>query len=197
MGSPHVDRRGSSGRRRAHDGGNDVVGEAWACACGCAWRAHRGRRHTAPDTWATTSTPTPGGPRTIGAHEVSKPQVRAARWCADRIGPTVMAAPQCGHVQVARVAVSVRTAAVASVAGGAAGRASSVRASATRAVATGVGEKARLPDAHEAARQHVLDDAPEKLHHRQRHRAALPCRARSPSTGRSRARHRRRAAGDR
>ena len=39
--------------------------------------------------------------------------------------------------------------------------------------ATGVREKARLPDAHEAARQDVLDEAAQKLHGGQRHRAAL------------------------
>ena len=38
---------------------------------------------------------------------------------------------------------------------------------------TGVRQKPRLPDAHEAARQDVLDEATEKLHGRQRHRATL------------------------
>ena len=39
--------------------------------------------------------------------------------------------------------------------------------------ATGVGEKSRLPDADEAARQDVLDEAAQKLHGGERHRAAL------------------------
>ena len=39
--------------------------------------------------------------------------------------------------------------------------------------ATGVREEARLPDAHEAARQDVLDEAAQKLHRRQRHRPPL------------------------
>ena len=35
--------------------------------------------------------------------------------------------------------------------------------------ATGVREKARLSDAHEAARQDVLDEAAQKVHGRERH----------------------------
>ena len=38
---------------------------------------------------------------------------------------------------------------------------------------TGVREKARLPNADEAARQNVLDEATQKLHRRQGHRARL------------------------
>ena len=38
---------------------------------------------------------------------------------------------------------------------------------------TGVRQKPRLPDAHEAARQDVLDEATEKLHRRERHGAVL------------------------
>ena len=37
----------------------------------------------------------------------------------------------------------------------------------------GVREKARLSDTHETARQDVLDEAPEKLHRGERHRAPL------------------------
>ena len=39
--------------------------------------------------------------------------------------------------------------------------------------ATGAGEIAKLPNADEATRQHVLDEAPEKLHRGERHRAPL------------------------
>ena len=38
---------------------------------------------------------------------------------------------------------------------------------------TGVREKARLPNADEAARQDVLDEAAQKLHRGERHRARL------------------------
>ena len=53
------------------------------------------------------------------------------------------------------------------------GCASSVRASASRAVRQAIGEIAKLPDADEATRQDVLDEAPQKLHRGQRHRAPL------------------------
>ena len=39
---------------------------------------------------------------------------------------------------------------------------------------TGIRQKTKLADAHEAARQDVLDEATEKLHRRERHRAPLP-----------------------
>ena len=39
---------------------------------------------------------------------------------------------------------------------------------------TGGGEVPEVANADEAAREHVLDQAPEKLHHRQAHRARLP-----------------------
>src|ERR671918_344227 len=79
-GSSSVDRRGSSGPRRAISGATD----------------------TSPETWTTTLLKVLA--RTVaGTHEVSKPQVRDASWSAERIGPTIIAAPQCGHVHVARV----------------------------------------------------------------------------------------------
>ena len=57
-----------------------------------------------------------------------------ARWSAERIGPTIIAAPHRGHAHVARVSVAVVTAAVACVdVAAAADVASRVRASATRA----------------------------------------------------------------
>ena len=69
-----------------------------------------------------------------GAHELSKPSVTVARWSAERIGPTIIAAPHRGHAHVARVSVAVVAAAVASVDVAAVdGVASRVRASATRA----------------------------------------------------------------
>ena len=54
-----------------------------------------------------------------------------ASWSAERIGPTIIAAPHRGHAHVARVGVAGRRR-VARV--GAGGVASRVRASATRAV---------------------------------------------------------------
>jgi hypothetical protein len=59
-------------------------------------------RHTTPETWATTLSKAPA-PTVPLAHEVSKPPVRVTSWSADRIGPTIIAAPQRGHAQVARV----------------------------------------------------------------------------------------------
>ena len=96
-----------------------------------------------------------------------------ARWSAERIGPTIIAAPHRGQAQVARGCCRRGPVAVASM-----DRSPSMvwRAGPRErdaAVATGVREKARLADAHEAARQDVLDEAAEKLHGRERHRAPL------------------------
>jgi hypothetical protein len=65
-----------------------------------------------------------------------RPHVRVASWSAERIGPTIIAAPQCGHVHVARVGGSVVAGVVVpSVVGaGVKGAVSRVRARATRAV---------------------------------------------------------------
>src|SRR5262245_43044310 len=70
------------------------------------------------------------------AHEVSHPSVTVASWSADRIGPTIMAAPHRGHAHVARVRASGVVGAGALVAGvgGGEGAARTVRAQATRAV---------------------------------------------------------------
>jgi hypothetical protein len=68
------------------------------------WQARS--RHTAADTWPITLSKTPaltGG----GAHELSKFHVTVARWSAERIGPTIIAAPQRGQADVARAGVSV------------------------------------------------------------------------------------------
>ena len=93
---------------------------------------HTRWRHTTPDTWATTSTRTPVVTRQPGTHEVSKLSVTEARWSAERIGPTIMAAPHRGQAHVAAVSV-VGAGAAASVGGCAiGGAASKVRASATR-----------------------------------------------------------------
>ena len=118
-------------------------------------------RHTIPETWVTTSTRTRRSGVGVGGHEVSKPRVIVIRWSAERIGPTIIAAPQRGHAHVPTVGVAGHRRR-ASPSCGAALR--SVRARAMRVAATGVGEKARLPDADEAARQNVLDEAAQKLH---------------------------------
>ena len=46
-------------------------------------------------------------PMTMSTHEVSKWGVMVRRWSGDTIGPTIIAAPQRGHTQVARTGVSV------------------------------------------------------------------------------------------
>jgi hypothetical protein len=65
-------------------------------------------------TWATTSTRTLVVTRELGGHEVSKPSMTDAVWRAERIGPTMMAAPHRGQAQVVAVSVVV-VGAVASV----------------------------------------------------------------------------------
>ena len=129
-----------------------------------------GSRQTIAETWMPTSTRTRRVRRGIGGHELSKPRVIVISWSAERIGPRIIAAPQRGHAQVATVGVSVAVDGVATVVRAAL---RSVRARATRRGPTGVREKARLPNADEAARQNVLDEATQKLHRRQRHRARL------------------------
>ena len=108
-----------------------------------------------------------------GTHDESKPSVIEARWSADRIGPTTMAAPQRGQVHVAVVSVVVADA-VASVDGwGIDGLAKRVRASKTRAARQVF---ARNPDCRmrtKPPRQDVLDEAAQKLHGAQRHGAVL------------------------
>jgi hypothetical protein len=123
--------RSAVGARAAAPGSRHVT---YAGLTPVATASRSGSRHTIPDTWASTSTKTPVETRTADAHEVSKPSVTVVRWSAERIGPTIIAAPQRGHAHVARGAVSVVGVAVAAV--GAAvivGVASTVRASATRA----------------------------------------------------------------
>lgn len=76
-----------------------------------------GWTRTPPETWAITllKTPTLTG---VGAHELSKLHVTVARWSAERIGPTIIAAPHRGHAHVARAGgVSVVVGAIVSVVG--------------------------------------------------------------------------------
>src|SRR5438093_10116929 len=92
-----------------------------------------GSTRTSPETWAITGSKT-ATLTGVGGHELSKLHVRVARWRAERMGPTIIAAPHRGHDHVAHVSVAVVTAAVAYVdVAAAAGVASRVRASATRA----------------------------------------------------------------
>ena len=77
---------------------------------------------------STTRAPTE--PQT---HDVSKLHVRVMIWRAERIGPMIIDAPQCGHVHVARIGAAVSAGpGVPSVAGAdVPGAASRVRARAT------------------------------------------------------------------
>ena len=86
-----------------------------------------------------------------------------ARWSAERIGPTIIAAPHRGHAHVARV-VSMVTVAIACVDGaGADGVASRVRASATRPRDRCWRESPSAGCARSRAAD-VLDEAAQKLH---------------------------------
>jgi hypothetical protein len=109
-------------------------------------RVERGSRHTISETSMTTSTRARRIRRSVSGHEVSKPSVIVARWSAERIGPRLIAAPQRGHAHVSTVGASV---------------------------ATGVREKPSLPNPDKAARQDVLDEAAQKLHRGESHRAPL------------------------
>ena len=96
---------------------------------GCRERS----RHTTAETWATTSTMTPILTRGLRGHEVSKPSMTDARWKAERIGPTIMAAPHRGQAHVVAVWVVVVGAVVSVDRCAIDGAASKRRASATRA----------------------------------------------------------------
>src|SRR4051794_38856107 len=85
---------------------SDTSSDVTACRAGL--------RHTTPETWATTSTRMPVVTKELGDHEVSKPSMTDARRRAERIGPTVMAAPYRGQAHVVAVPVVV-VGAVASV----------------------------------------------------------------------------------
>ena len=91
--------------------------------------------HTSPDTWVGTLMKTPVIARLVGRHDVSKPKAAVASWSAERMGPTIIAAPHRGHAQVARIGASVSCGAAAAVAASDVdGVASKVRARVTRAV---------------------------------------------------------------
>ena len=102
---------------RAWTGGDRATGGARATA-GLIWLvvwapgslgarcAISGLTHTPPETWITTLLQVLA-PTVADAHEVSKPQVRDGRCSAERIGPMIIAAPQCGHVHVARIGAVV------------------------------------------------------------------------------------------
>jgi hypothetical protein len=70
----------------------------------------------------------------VQAHELSKVQMSPESWRAERIGPTIIAAPHCGHLHVAPAAVFVEVAVVAMGAGAGREVASAVRASDRRIV---------------------------------------------------------------
>ena len=118
----------------------------------------------------TTSTRTRRVRRGVGGHEVSKPRVIVASWSAERIGPRIIAAPQRGHAHVSTVGVVGRRRRRRD---GRARRAEERAREGDARGPTGVREKPRLPNADEAARQDVLDEAAQKLHRGQRHRAPL------------------------
>jgi hypothetical protein len=105
--------------------------------------AIRRSRHTAPESWGATLPMTPAVTEPC-PYEVSNLQVVVASWSADRIGPTIIAAPHRGQAHVARVGVSGAAGAGGSGAGdGAAGGVRRVRARATREVRHAL---ARKPD---------------------------------------------------
>ena len=60
-----------------------------------------GSTRTAPETWTITWSKT-SAVTGVGAHELSKLPVTVARWSAERMGPTIIAAPHRGHARVAR-----------------------------------------------------------------------------------------------
>ena len=91
---------------------------------------------------------------------MSKPRVSVARWSAETIGPTIIAVPHRGHSHVAQGAAAVVDVAVACVGVAAARwRGEQHPRESQAGHAAGIGEKPRLPDAYEAARQDVLDEA--------------------------------------
>jgi len=123
--------RGAGGARAR---GARTRGVARARVSGAARCSIGGATHTSPETWTITlsKTPTLTGE---GAHELSKLHVTVTRWSAERIGPTIIAAPHRGHTHVARAGgVPVVVGAIVS-GGGADGEdvARTVRARVTRA----------------------------------------------------------------
>ena len=102
-----------------------------------------GSTHTPPVTWVTTLPKALARP-VLHPHEESNLHEVVASWSADMIGPTIIAAPHCGHLQVARGVSAVAAGGVSfAVGAGAAGTVSTVRARATRVVRHAL---ARNPD---------------------------------------------------
>ena len=85
-------------------------------------------------------------------------------WSAERIGPMTIGAPHRGQCQAGGVEDVCAW-----------WRGPSEKAPGERETrgAAGAGEIAKLPNADEATWEHVLDEAPEKLHRGERHRAPL------------------------
>jgi hypothetical protein len=91
-------------------------------------------RYTASDTWIATSMRTPIVRRSAGRHEVSKAKAAVASWGAERMVPTIIAAPHRGQAHVAWVGAAVTCSAAASIATADVGDvASKARARVTRA----------------------------------------------------------------
>ena len=128
-------------------------------------RVGRRSRHTTTVACSHTSDATPTVVARFGHHDVSKP----------RQSPRELLRGEDGTDDHGRA--TPRTATTSRAVDGA----SRAAASASEQTpgegesrgATVIGEIAKLPNAHEAARQHVLHEAPEKLHRGERHRATL------------------------
>ena len=133
-----------------------------------------GSAHTTPDTWATTLTRTPVG-TWLCAHDVSKPTTIVAKWNAERIGPRTIGAPHRGQCQAGVVEDGSTRGEE---------RRSNRRASARRGVRHAL---ARYPNCRIRTKPRgrtCCDEAPEKLHGGQRHRAPLiPVRVILPLKG--------------
>ena len=128
--------------------------------------------HTTPESWATTSTKTPA--RTVPqAHEVSKPhvgwRVGAPRGSVRQSSPRHSADTSTSRGSEAQSSLASWSRSV--VGAGVTGAGEQGPRESHAGGPARVREKPRLPDAHEAARENVLDEAAEKLHGRERHRA--------------------------
>src|SRR5262245_43902284 len=91
-------------------------------------------RQTAADTWLTTLMKVDVITQSAGHHEVSNPKAAVVSWIAERMGPTIIAAPHRGHVQVVQVSAAGAAACASVAAADMGGLASNVRARITRAV---------------------------------------------------------------
>jgi hypothetical protein len=128
-------------------------------------------RHTDPERWLATLRTLPVVTRSVG-HEVSKPKAAGASWKAERMGPTIMAAPHRGHAHVVRVGcLSRRRRRTGGCRRRRCGEQGPCEGDARRSA--GVRQESRLANAYEAAREDVLNEAAQKLHGGERHRATL------------------------